>query len=466
MLSNRYLRRLVRTYSEVVIDEAKIDEIAEKAAALRPEAVGIRKADLAKVATEVIEAFEKAGIDIDSMPSDVLMSHILNLFENIDGKANIMSDEVHENASVALGTELELMNNNRSGYRHGYGKSNRSFSSNDTFNKVMKALAMAGIFWSSLPFTNLNASEAISHAANNPETIERIIEKTMLENTTSKDSVIKYRKNIEHDDSIIEKIKPALDKIKRYFTPNVYEIYTLFEDAGAVIPLPENDTLDAPTRIAYRITKSAKIIYNKYRRSGDVRFDTLLEKEGTEIAARHIVFAAIAYNVLHQIDYGAHKLTPAQIEQLMQELYTGKYEVDLKNDDKTIVINTTGDIDMEFRITTHSIEVVGGADAVSRMENSQYRDIVLANFKAYKCAIVPVKGSIYDIYVLLPVPIKKQDGTYYIHEIAFKVRCDLEVYSYMQSSSGLSLIQPTSRVSQLRNRRTQLFRRKKKYDWM
>ncbi len=459
MLSNRYLRRLVRTYSEVVIDEAKIDEIAEKAAALRPEAVGIRKADLAKVATEVIEAFEKAGIDIDSMPSDVLMSHILNLFENIDGKANIMSDEVHENASVALGTELELMNNNRSRYRHGYGKSNRSFSSNDTFNKVMKALAMAGIFWSSLPFTNLNASEAISHAANNPETIERIIEKTVLENTTSKDSVIKYRKNIEHDDSIIEKIKPA-------FNPNVSEIYTLFVDAGAVMPLPENDTLDAPTRIAYRITKSAKIIYNKYRRSGDVRFDTLLEKEGTEIAARHIVFAAIAYNVLHQIDYGAHKLTPAQIEQLMQELYTGKYEVDLKNDDKTIVINTTGDIDMEFRITTHSIEVVGGADAVSRMENSQYRDIVLANFKAYKCAIVPVKGPIYDIYVLLPVPIKKQDGTYYIHEIAFKVRCDLEVYSYMQSSSGLSLIQPTSRVSQLRNRRTQLFRRKKKYDWM
>jgi len=461
MLSNRYLRRLVRTYSEVVIDEAKIDEIAEKAATLRPEAVGIRKADLAKVATEVIEAFEKAGIDIDSMPSDVLMSHILNLFENIDGKANIMSDELHENASVALGTELELMNNNRSGYRHGYGKSNRSFSSNDTFNKVMKALAMAGIFWSSLPFAKLNASEAISSAANNP----KVIQETVIKNTTPKDSVIKYRKNIEHDDSNIEKRKPALDKIKGALNPNVFEIYTLFVDAGAVSPLPENDILDAPTRIAYRITKSAQIIYNKYLRSGEVRFDTL-KKEGTEGAARHIVFAAIAYNVLHQIDYRAHELAPAQIKQLMQELYTGKYEVDLKNDDKTIVIKTTGDIDMEFRITTHSIEVVGVADAVRRMENSQYGNIVLANFNAYKCAIVPVKGSIYDIYVLLPVPIKKQDGTYYIHEIAFKVGCDLEVYSYMQSSSGLSLIQPTSRVSQLRNRRTQLFRRKKKYDWM
>lgn len=465
MLSNRYLRRLVRTYSEVVIDEAKIDEIAEKAAALRPEAVGIRKADLAKVATEVIEAFEKAGIDIDSMPSDVLMSHILNLFENIDGKANIMSDEVHENASVALGTELELMNNNRSGYRHGYGKSNRSFSSNDTFNKVMKALAMAGIFWSSLPFAKLNASEAISRAANNPAVVERIIEETVIENTTPKDSVIKYRKNIEHHDSIIEKIKPALDKINRAFNPNVSEIYTLFVDAGAVKLLPENDTSDDPTRIAYRITKSAKIIYNKYLRSGEVEFDTL-KKQGYEIEARHIVFAAIAYNVLHQIDYKAYELTPAQIKQLMQELYTGKYEVDLKNDGKTIVINTTGDIAMGFSITTYSIEVVGVADAVSRMKNSQYRDTVLANFNAYKCAIVPAKGPIHDIYVLLPVPIKKQDGTYYIHEIAFKVRCDLEVYPYKQSSSWLSLIQPTSGVSQLRNRRTQLFRRKKKYDWM
>jgi hypothetical protein len=275
----------------------------------------------------------------------------------------------------------------------------------------------------------------------------------MIENTTP-------------DESIIEKTKPSLKEVKRAFNPNVYKIYTLFANVRSITPLPEKDTIDASTRIAYRITKSAKIIYNKYRTDGEVQFDTLLKREGTEIAARHIVFAAIAYNALLQIDYEAHKLTPNQIKQLWKELHTGEYEVKSKDDRKTIVVNTENEtLGVEFILTPHSIEVIGLSVAVDRVKNSEYRDIVLKNFETYRCFIVLVKEeTLYDIYVALPVPMKKEDGKYHIHEMAFKIRCNLEVYPYMQNSSGLSDTTYQRGIASSCQKNT-IIQMKKKYDW-
>jgi len=313
--------------------------------------------------------------------------------------------------------------------------------------------------------SKLNAARVISQMANNPTVVEMAVEKTVLENIMPKDSVIRYRKDVKLEKTLIETLRPALEEIKKAGGNSLYTKYKRFLDTGALMPLPEKDTLDPSTRIAFRLYKSAKIIYNKFRNRDAVSFDKLLSDEKTEIATQHIVFAAISYNILDQLDYKSHDLSPDQVKQLKQELHAGKYEVKIK--DNKIVINTLNDtLDIEFIITLHEIQVMGIDHAHKILANNQYYDILIRNLNTYKSTIAPVeRTNLYDIYVVLPVIV--QEGTMHpIHEVAFRIRCSLEVYSYAKDASGLSLVRPIISMSQLRNKNKRLFGKKKKYEWM
>jgi len=467
MLANLYLRRLVKTYSEAILNDHKIAEMAEKAAKLPLEDIGIKQELLNKAAARVEQALKESSIDPNRMTNEELMLFLLDMFKNLGGVPSTISDELLEKSAIALAKELKKIEYNRSGYRHGYGKSNRPFSSIKSFSKLTTAIAMIPAFLITLLGSKLNAADVISSMANNPTAVEMAIEKTVLENISPKDSVIRYRKYVKPEKSLIETIRPALEEIKKAGGTSLYEKYNRFTDAGALMPLPERDTLNPDTRIAFRLYKSAKIIYNKFRNKGAVSFDTLLSDEKTEIATQHIMFAAILYNILCQLDYEAHGLNPEQIEQLKQELRAGKYEVKFKDAGRQIVINTLNDtIDLEFIFIPYEMEVIGLDQTQKILIQSQYYNIAIRNLATYKSAIVPVEGNIpYDIYVILPVVVT--EGTMSpIHEVAFKIRCSLEVYSYIKDSSGLSLVRDTVGASRLRNKKTRLFTRKKKYDWM
>ena len=463
MIGNHYLRRLLRNYREVVLDEHKIDEIAEKTATLTPEAVGVKEKDLNKAATRVEEALKELGIDPNHMSGEELMRFLLGLYKNFGAVPNTISAETLEKSAVVLAEELKRLESNHSGYR--YGRRNRQFSSIKNFSKLTMAIAMIPVFLSTLVGGKLNAAEIISQMANNPKAVEAVVEKTVLENITSEDSIIRYRKGVKPEKSLMETIKPALEEIKKAGGTSLYEHYNRFLEAGALTPLPQKDTLEPSTRIALRLYKSAKIMYNKFRGKDAVSFDTLLSNEKTEIATQHIVFAAISYNILDQLYYKAHDLSPDQIKQLKQELRAGKYEVKFKNN--KIVINTLNDtLDLEFIITLHEIQVMGIDHAHKILANNQYYDILIRNLNTYKSTIAPVERTVlYDIYVVLPVIV--QEGTMHpIHEVAFRIRCSLEVYSYVKDASGISLVRPTISMSQFRNKNKRLFGKKKKYEWM
>jgi hypothetical protein len=327
------------------------------------------------------------------------------------------------------------------------------------------AIAMIPLFLSILVGSKLNAAKVISQMANNPKAVEVAIEKTVLENITPKDSVIRYRKDVKPEKSLVETIKPALEEIKKAGGTSLYEHYNRFLEAGALTPLPQKDTLDPSSRIAFRVYKSAKIIYNRFRDKGAVPFDTLLADEKTEIATQHIVLASISYNILGQLDYKAHELNDNQIKQLKQELRAGRYQVKFKGN--KIVINTLNDtIDLEFIITPHEIQVIGLEHAHRILANNQYHNILIRNLTTYKSTIAPVERSdLYDIYVVLPVIV--QEGTMHpVHEVAFRIRCSLELYSYVKDTSGLSLVRPIMKMSQLRTKNKKLFSSGKKYEWM
>jgi len=387
-----------------------------------------------------------------------------------------MGGELLEKSAIALAEELKKIEHNRSVYRHDYGKSNRPFSSIKNFSKLTTAIAMIPTFLITLLGGKLNAAEVISHMANNPTAVEMAIEKTILENITPKDSIIRYRIDVKPEKSLIEKIRPALDEIKKAGGTSLYEKYKRFTDAGALMPLSKKDTLDPDTRIAFRLYKSAQIIYNKFRGKGAVSFDTLLSDEKTEMATQHIVFAAISYNILCQLNYEAHGLTPEQIEQLKQELRSGKYEVKFKNPDRRspeksfrrqMIINTLNDtLDLEFVLILYDIKVVGLDHAQKILSQSQYYDMAIKNIATYKSTIVPSEGNIpYDIYVVLPVVVT-EGAMYPIHQVAFRITCSLEVYRYQKDGSIYPIAGHNTEMSRLHAKNTRLFRRKRKYDWM
>jgi hypothetical protein len=374
-----------------------------------------------------------------------------------------MSDELLEKSAIALAEELKKIEHNPSVYRHSYSKSNRPFSSIKNFSKLTTAIAMIPTFLSTLLSGKLNAAKVISQMANNPTVVEMAVEKTVLENITPKDSVIKYRTVVNPEKSLIETIKPALEAIKKAGGTSLYEKYNLFTDAGALMPLSEKDTLDPDTRIAFRVYKSAKIIYNKFRNKDAVPFDTLLYSDGkTEIATQYVVFAAMAYNILSKIDYAALGMTPAQVNDLIHDLRAGMYDVKFKNaNNETIHRFSTNMLvqmlnsDIEFDIRLHEIEVLGFGQV-----NSETREKITRS----KVAIELVKGKpIYDFYIVLPVSVS-EGSMYPIHEVVFRIRCDLVINGVQPA--GISQSNPNINSAPFRYKKERLFRRKKKYDWM
>jgi len=461
MLANLYLRRLVRTYSDVVMDGQKISEIAEKAATLKPEKIGIREEDLNKAAARVIEASKELGIDLNKMSDEELMFFLLSLFKNLEEATHTMRDELLAKSAAALAEELKKLDNNLSRYRS--SRRNRAFSSIQTFSKVTTAIAMIPAFLSTLLGGKLDAARAISKMANNPKAVEAVVEKTVLENITPKDSVIRYLKDVKSEESFIETIKPALEEIKKAGGASLYEHYDRFLEAGALMPLSKKDTIEPSTRIALRLYKSAKIIYNKFRNKDAVQFDTLLySDEKTEIATQHIVFAAMAYNILSKIDYAALGMTPAQINDLIHDLRAGMYDVKFKNDNNTTISSFSRNIliqmlnsDIEFEIRLNEMEVLGLGQV-----NNEIREQLMKD----KVAITLVRGTpLYDLYVVLPVLVT-QNSMSPIHKVAFRIRCDLAVYGV--EPTGVSQANPTTNSAPLRYKKARLFRRKKKYDWL
>ncbi len=463
MMANLYLRRLIRTYSEILLDEHKIAEIAEKAAALTPEEVGIREEDLDKAVTRISEALAELGSDINRMSDEELTLFLLSLFNNFVEASNNMSDEVLQKSVEALVTELNKIEHNRSGYRHSYDRYNRPFSSIKNFSKLTTAIAMIPTFLSILFGGKLSAAKAISRIANDPTAIEMAVEKTILENITSKDSVIRYRKEVKPEKSLIETIKPALEEIKKSAGTSLHEQYSRFLDAGALTPIPQKDTLDTSTRIAFRLYKSAKIIYNQFRNKGAVSFDTLLySDEKTEIATQYIVFAAMAYNILSKLDYATLGMTPAQINDLIHDLRVGMYDIKFKNDNNTTISSFSRNIliqmlnsDIEFEIRLNEMEVLGLGQVNNEIRERLTKD---------KVAITLVKGTpLYDLYVVLPVLVT-QNSMSPIHKVAFRIRCDIAVYGV--KPTNISQTNPSINSTPLRYKKSRLFRRKKKYDWL
>jgi hypothetical protein len=85
MLSNLYIKRLVRTYSTVTLDEHQIDKIAKESAMLTPEDIGIKQELLNKAAVRVEQALRESGIDPNRMANEELMLFLLDMFKNLGG---------------------------------------------------------------------------------------------------------------------------------------------------------------------------------------------------------------------------------------------------------------------------------------------------------------------------------------------------------------------------------------------
>ena len=458
MLENRYLSRLVKTYSEVILDERKIDEIAEEVATMTPEELGIDEVDLNKAAAVIVKANEKVGIDTDSMSAEELIYEALTLLGRVRGVSNTMDEIENEKAAAIMGIKLENLALHQSRYRKDYNRRNMSFYSKNNLSKVRTALLM-GIALLNVKLSGLlNAADVVTYIANNPIAVEKVIRKELDTDTLRKEGVvIKYAQ-------VPSPYRPAIDRIKSGLSNKLPEIYSRFREAGALTPLPKNDSLDIKTRLSLRIYMGAKTLYNKFsKRVSPVSFDEILASdEKTEIATQYVVFAAIAHNVLDRLDYASLGVRNQQINELINDLHAGEYDVKFKNDanvviqsfDRNMVIEMLNS-DIGFEIRLHEIKVLGFGEV-----NSEVRDKLTKD----KVAIALVKGTpLYDIYVVLPVLVT-HDSMNPVHEVVFRIRCDLSVYGTQQSS--VSQANANTNLSPFRRKRARPFSRKKKYDWM
>jgi hypothetical protein len=454
MLKNRYLRKLVVTYSGLATDVHETDDTVKQAAAV------------------VYESFNQLGIDINKMPNEVLMYHILNLYGQLSGSSDTISPKEYEKASVKIAQQLKSTEFNYKSYGHSYDKHNRSFSSNNSLKKIMKAIVLASTFLKSLLFPKLNAAEVNSYIASNPEVVVSVIEKSLIEqslltDTTRKEGgIIKYRPE-EYVQNLPPHVAPAVTRIKSTIESKAktwaHEIYKRFEEAGALTPLPQNDSLDVTTRLSLRIYWSAKYLYRQFLNKGRIPFDKILEAdEKTEIATQYIVFSAFAYNILSKLDYTLHNMETEQIKGLIHDLRYGMYDVKFKNKNnetvhrfsQTMLIQMLNS-DMEFEIVMHEIEILG----LEQVDHG-----IKGQLNNHKVAIGLVEGKpFYDLYVVLPTTIT-QDAMNPVHEVVFRIRCSLTVEGV--KPANISRTNLNMGPAQLRDKKTSLFRRKKKYDWM
>jgi len=471
MLTNKYIKRLFRTYSQAEIDRGSILKAIDKATTMISENLGIKQEDLDDAARALEVAARASNTNLNRMSDKQLMLLVLTtLWRFVPPEYRTHNIEEHDVAAQALAVELTDDAFMPSAYRNSYNSKNRAFASINTSSRISKSVLLGALYIASSLLGEVKAAELVHNMAANPENTIKIVQQVIKRDIAPEDSILRYRKSITPDNPYMEQIMPALNMIKKYAGPHIDKIYANFVASDALTLLPAQDILDPSTRIALRLYKSAKIMYNELLKKKRMSFDELLSKERTKLAAQHIVFASIAYNVLGQLDYEVHRLSPEQIGKLRQELRAGNYEVELRDQSSfdMVIKKRIDNIYLEFELIPAQIEMMGVDYVESDLKQSEYSNQLLHNFRTYKCAIAPVKGTtLYDIYVVLPV-------TYVgasinpAHEVVFKIRCSLnvKVHSPAQGSSVSSVAQHANDVSRLRSKSARLFNRKKKYDWM
>jgi hypothetical protein len=471
MLTNKYLKRLVRTYSQAEVDERRILEAIEKAATMIPEKIGITQENIEKAARVLEDAIRSSNINVDRMSDEQLMRLVLNtLLRFVPPEYRIHNIKEYDVAAQALAVELADDTFRHSAYRDSHNNKNRAFASTNTRSKIIHSVLLGASYIASLQMGKVKAADLVHNMAANSKNTTEIVQQVIAKDIAPKDSILKYRKSVTPDNPIMEKMMPVLNIIKNYSGPHLDKIYANFVVSDALTMLPAQDTLDPSTRIALRLYRSANIIYNVLLNREKMPFRDLLENQRTSLAARHIVFAAIAYNVLGQLDYKAHGLNLRQIEKLKVDLRTGNYEVELKNHSNfhIVIKEQIDDMYLEVELVPDKIEMMGKDYAESELKQSKYYQDLIHNLRAYKCTIAPVEGStLFNIYVVLPVS-QGKESTSSVHEVVFKIQSslDVKVRSHAQGSSGSSVVQHANDVSRLRSKNARLFNRKKKYDWM
>ena len=469
MINNKYITYLVRSYSN-----ARIAQIAEEATTLTIKNLGIDERELNRITAIILNKIEKSGIDIDNMSDEELIQMNLKMMSALLAKMRKSSLPALSDKEIEIAAEVlsqELADEEIESYRHNHNRDKRSFSFSDSFSKLRKSLYLTLAFIIVKMGGQVKASEIGTHIENNQPVVEMVVEKVATEDTMPKDSIIKYR-----GDSKTQKtpLQLATEEIRKHARANLSKVYSCFRKAGALTPVSPKDTLDVSDRLSRRIFNAARILYLEIPRERQVSLDKLLsQSDTTATATQYLVFAAMSYNVLSQLKFEDRGLNEAQIKQVKQQLGSGEYEIKFKDNEnrpsksfkRKMVIDVSDDI--EITLTIHWIQVLGIEEVNDILKQSELYGMLSDNLTRYKSTIAPVKGTPqYDIYVVLPVVVKI--GTMNpIHEVAFRIRCDLEVYNYADSQPNtVSAVSHNTGASKLRSKKIRLFRKKRRYDWM
>ena len=474
MYNNKYIARLVRSYSE-----ARVADIAEEAATLTLEDLGIDEKKLNRSAAIILDRIEESGTDIDNMSDEELIRMNLKIMEEILAKMRKSASPALSDKEIEIAAEVlsqELPNEGIEAYRHNHNRDSRSFSLSDSFSRFRKSLLLALAFINVKMGGQVKAAEIETYVENNKPVVEMIVEKVTTEDAIPKDSVVKYREDVKTEKTPLQL---AAEEVKKHASANLSEVYSRFEEAGAFKSETRKDTLDISDKLSRRISRAARLLYREIPRGDQKSLEELLSQSDTTVAAtKYLVFAAMSYNVLSHLRFEDRGLNNDQVKQVKQQLRDGEYEIKFKDNEgrtiksfrrKMIVYVSDSTYDIEITLNMHWVQVLGLEEVNSILRQSEFYNILRDNLTKYRSTIVPVKGTPqYDIYVILPVVVKM--GTMHpIHEVAFRIRCDLDLevdnYAVSQSNTGSSVSQNIG-VSKLRSNKTRLFRKKRKYDWM
>jgi hypothetical protein len=474
MIDNKYIARLVKSYSE-----AQIAEIAEEAATLNLEDLGIDARELDRDATIILDKIEKSGIDIDSMSDKELMRMNLNMMNNLLAEMRKSSFPALNDREIEIAAEVlsqELADEKIEAYRHNHNRDSRSFSFRDSFSRLRKSLYLTFALIIVKTGGQVKASEIGTYIQKNQPVVEMVAKKVATEDAMPKDSVIKYREDVKTEKTPLQL---ATEVIKKHASADLLKIHSRFREAGAFKDLSSKDTLNVSDRLSRIIFKSARILYREIPRGGKKSLEELLsQSDTTEGATKYLVFTAMAYNVLSHLKFEERGLNDSQVQRVRQQLRNGEYEIKFKDDEnrtikafrrKMIIYVADSTYDIEITLTMHWVQVLGLEEVDKVLKQSEFYDILRNNLTRYRSTLAPVEGTPqYDIYVFIPVVVK-MGTTNPIHEVAFRIRCDLDVevdnYAVSQPNTG-SLASQNIGIQKLRSKKTRLFRKKQKYDWM
>jgi hypothetical protein len=471
MSRNKYIARLVRNYSDTYVAE-----IAEEAATLTPEELGIDEKELDRISAIIFEKMRERGINIDSIEDEKLMQIVLRFWGNILDKMRKSSSSTIDDEDIMLAAELlsqELANVEISMYRSNYSGNNKVFYSEDTFKKFKQAMHLGLAYIIVLIGGKLKASEIKSYIERNQPIVEMVIDKVAAEDTIPRDNVIKYRKDVKTEKTPLEL---ATEEIKHHIRTDLRKVYFVFAKAGAFTPTSKStiDSVDIYDKLSVRMLKAARILYREIPRGEQVPLGELLSQDDTTATAtKYLVLAAMSYDIMSQIKYEDRGFSSEQVEKIRHILRNGEYEIKFKDKENRTVKKFTPQMtiyvsdELEIDLAMHWIQVLGLKEVDDILKQSEFYNILRHNLTRYKCAIAPVKGTpLYDIYVVLPVVVK-MGTTNPIHEVAFRIRCNLDVETSLQSQPNtVSAVSPNVGLAKILSTKTRLFRKKRKYDWM